>query len=44
MHEKDAVAVNVLTVDSGYASANLPQEALQWMAQNIMTKQVGIKT
>ncbi len=44
MHEKDALCVNVLSVDSGYASSNLPQEAVQWMSQHLVTQRVGVRT
>jgi hypothetical protein len=43
MHSKDVISVNVLTVGSGYASDNLPDAAVKWMAQNLKARQMGVK-
>lgn len=37
LRKKDMIAVNVLTVGSGYASTNLSSEAIAWMKKHLIT-------
>ena len=38
MHKMDVIGVNVLSINAGFASANLPPEAVRWMNAHLSTK------